>query len=85
MFKSLHQAFFAMVVAVACLPSPPAGAATPSSGTLSTSSLSLTYSDGPFTLSKVVSRRKDPAHGPVAEVVACTSKRPSLFSTAWTL
>src|SRR3569833_589677 len=48
-------------------------------------STALAPAAGPFVLSKVVSRRKEPAQGPVAEVVACTSKRPSLVSTAWTL
>ena len=44
--KTLRQALFAAVLAFACLQSPPANAATPSSGTLSTSSVSVTYTDG---------------------------------------
>lgn len=51
MSKTLRQALFAAALAFACLQSPPANAATPSSGTLSTSSVSVTYTDGPYTLS----------------------------------
>jgi hypothetical protein len=51
MFKTIHHRFLAMVMAIVGLSSLPAIAATPSSGTLSPASVSLAYSDGPFTLS----------------------------------
>ena len=51
MTKTSHQALFAAALAFGFLSSHPATAATPSSGTLSTSSLQVTYSDGPYTLS----------------------------------
>jgi hypothetical protein len=51
MFKTMRHVFSAVLVATACMAGVPAVAATPSSGTLSTSNLSIAYSDGPFTLS----------------------------------
>jgi len=51
MFNTMHRHFFAIVVAIAGMSSLLATAATPSSGTLSTSNLSIDYTDGPFTLS----------------------------------
>ena len=51
MFKTLHYVFFAMIAATLGVSSLPAVAATPSSGTLSPASVTLSYTDGPFTLS----------------------------------
>ena len=51
MRKTMRHVLSAVLVATACMASVPAAAATPSSGTLSTSNVSIAYSDGPFTLS----------------------------------
>lgn len=51
MLKTIHQLFLTAAIAIAGLSSLPAIAATPSSGTLSPAALSITYTDGPFTLS----------------------------------
>ena len=51
MFKTFHHLFFAVIAALMCLSSLRAVAATPASGTLSPASVTLSYTDGPFTLS----------------------------------
>lgn len=51
MFKTTQGLMFGALAAILAARALPAAAATPSSGTLSPNSLSLSYSDGPFTLS----------------------------------
>jgi hypothetical protein len=84
MFKTMHQALLATVFAFASLSGLPADAATPSSGTLSTASLSLTYSDGPYTLSNPTGATgqaptcSDPTTSPCSQF-ALTVSLPSGF------
>ena len=51
MSKTMRHVFCAALLAIGCIGGAPAVAATPSSGTLSTSNLSIAYTDGPFALS----------------------------------
>jgi hypothetical protein len=84
MFKTMHHLFFVMVVAVVVLSGSPGIAATPSSGTLSTTSVSLSYSDGPFTLSNPTGATgqaptcSDPTTSPCSQF-ALTVSLPSGF------
>lgn len=84
MFKTMHHLFFASVAAVAGISSLPVSAATPSGGTLSTSNLSITYTDGPFTLSNPTGATgqapncSDPATSPCSQF-ALTVSLPNGF------
>jgi len=84
MFKTIHHLFFATVAAIAGLSVLPATAATPSSGTLSATSVSLSYSDGPFTLSNPTGATgqaptcSDPTTSPCSQY-ALTVSLPSGF------
>ena len=84
MFKSLRTAFLVLVASLACASGSPAVAATPSSGTLSTSNLSIAYSDGPFTLSNPTGATgqapncSDPTTSPCSQF-ALTVSLPSGF------
>jgi hypothetical protein len=84
MFKPIQYLFFAAVVAIAGLSSLPAVGATPSSGTLSTTSVSIIYTDGPFTLSNPTGATgqaptcSDPTTSPCSQF-ALTVSLPSGF------
>ena len=84
MLETMRHVFSALLVATACMASLPAVAATPSSGTLSTSNLSIAYSDGPFTLSNPTGATgqapncSDPTTNPCSQF-ALTVSLPSGF------
>ena len=84
MLKTVHRLLIATVVAMAGLCSLPGSAAMPSSGTLTPTSVSLSYSDGPFTLSNPTGATgqapvcSDPTTSPCSQF-ALTVSLPSGF------
>jgi hypothetical protein len=84
MLQTVHRLIFATVAAIAGLCCLPVSAATPSSGTLTPTSVSIAYSDGPFTLSNPTGATgqapvcSDPTTSPCSQF-ALTVSLPSGF------